>query len=579
MDALRPHDPERIGNYVLMGRLGAGGMGQVYLGRSPGGRLVAIKVIRDEIIDHPGALARFRREVETVRAVRSAYTASLIDASLDVAPYWLATEYVSGPTLSKAVGMRGPLPVEACRSVFAALAEGLAAVHAYGVTHRDLKPQNVILSAQGPQLIDFGIARGIGQAALTETGYAPGTPGFTAPEVLLRNEVGPAADVFALGATMAYAATGRPPFGSGEAAGVSYRAVHEDIDVAGLEAPLAELIQACVAKDPTARPGLQDVVARCSVRSALAEDVTYAALVALAEPIPQIPSASQSEGRPPTAPGFGSADAVTQTGLSSAPPLYPYTPTQVSAPGAPKRRIWLWGTSAGLGAAALGVVAVLLVQGLADDDRGGQGAARKGDDRKPPTATSPTGESTNTPKKKSPPAHIDGDVKISRDYWTADPAEATGGKCNLPPEERFDGGDLLTSVEPDPNSRRVYITFRDKYPPVETARTYYVSVAVKPPHEIDADTGKPFDFGGGAAQQSLNVGYTSKPINLYDLPGSPGEAQLTYPDDFTDWFKGKKVADEGIPLSNDPGDWTVQFMHVKSPRDYVSIACDGFTWK
>ncbi|MEU1668710.1 serine/threonine-protein kinase [Streptomyces sparsogenes] len=577
MDALRPQDPQLIGRYALLGRLGVGGMGQVYLGRSPGGRLVAIKVIRDEIVDHPDALARFRREVETVRAVRSAYTVALIDASLDAPPYWLATEYVSGPTLSKAVGARGPLPVETCRGVFAALAEGLAAVHGYGVAHRDLKPQNVILSTQGPQLIDFGIARGIGQTALTETGNAPGTPGFTAPEALLRNEVGPAGDIFALGATMAYAATGRPPFGNGEAAGVSYRVIHEEIDLFGVDGQLADLIQACVAKDPTARPELQDVVAHCSVRAALAEDPTYAALVALAEPIPQAQSASLPEGRPLTAPGFGLADAATQSGLPSAPPSYPYTPTQVAAPRTPRRR--LWGMSAGLGAAALAVVAVVLVQGLADGSDGAdKGAGSKGDSKKTAMEPNRGGDSSETPTKNRPPTYIDGDVKISRDYWTADPSKPMGGECNLPPEERFSGGDLLTSVEPDPNSRRVYITFRDKYPGLERD-TYYVSVAVKPPHEIDADTGKPFDFGGGAAQQSLNVGYTSKPINLYDLPGSPGEAQLIYPDDFADWFKGKKAADEGIPLSNDPGDWTVQFLHVKSPRDYASIACDGFTWK
>nr|BBJ52056.1 hypothetical protein SAVMC3_46850 [Streptomyces avermitilis] len=186
-------------------------MGQVYLGRSPGGRLVAIKVIRDEITDHPEALARFRREVETAGAVRSAYTANLIDASLDAAPYWLATEYVSGPTLGGAVTERGPFPPDSARRLFAALAEALASVHGYGVTHRDLKPQNVILSGQGPLLIDFGIARNTTDTALTQTGLAPGTPGFTAPEVLTHNQVTSAADVFALGATIANAATGRPP--------------------------------------------------------------------------------------------------------------------------------------------------------------------------------------------------------------------------------------------------------------------------------------------------------------------------------------------------------------------------------
>ena len=295
-----------MGAYTLLARLGAGGMGQVYLGRSPGGRLVALKVIRDEITDHPEALARFRREVETARAVRSAYTANLIDASLGAPPYWLATEYVSGPTLSKAVGERGPLPAETCRGLFAALAEGLAAVHTHGVTHRDLKPQNVILAAQGPQLIDFGIARGAGQTALTEAGFAPGTPGYTAPEVLLRNEVGPAADVFALGATLAYAATGRPPFGMGEPAGVSYRSVHEPIDLADVEPQLAALVEACAAKDPAARPGLAEVIARCGVRAALVEDTFYAGLAGLGEAVPQSSSDRPAPAEPPfPAPPFG----------------------------------------------------------------------------------------------------------------------------------------------------------------------------------------------------------------------------------------------------------------------------------
>ncbi|WP_255285915.1 serine/threonine-protein kinase, partial [Streptomyces niveus] len=164
---------------------------------------MAVKVVREEITGHPEALARFRREAETVRAVRSAYTANLIDAGLDAAPYWIATEYVAGPTLARAVRERGPFPVVTCRRLVAAMAEGLASVHAYGVTHRDLKPQNVLLGSQGPQLIDFGIARGVEQTALTQDGQAPGTPGFTAPEVLTRNEVGAAADVFALGATVA----------------------------------------------------------------------------------------------------------------------------------------------------------------------------------------------------------------------------------------------------------------------------------------------------------------------------------------------------------------------------------------
>ncbi|MFL9684375.1 serine/threonine-protein kinase [Streptomyces sp. KL110A] len=268
MDPLRPgQDPARIGDHILLGRLGAGGMGQVYLARTPDGGTVALKVIREEITEHPEVLARFRREVATVRTVRGPHTARLVDASLDEAPYWLATEYVPGPTLRQAIAAQGPLGAEAGRTLFAQLARALESVHAYGVTHRDLKPQNVILAAEGPRLIDFGIARGPDDTALTRTGAVPGTPGFTAPEVLLRNETSPAADVFALGATMAYATTGRPPFGDGPAEAVSYRAVHEDIDLPdGTDGPydLRALIRACVAKDPGERPGTAEVIARCA---------------------------------------------------------------------------------------------------------------------------------------------------------------------------------------------------------------------------------------------------------------------------------------------------------------------------
>lgn len=255
-----------MGGYALVGRLGAGGMGQVYLARSARGDLVAVKVLREEIAEHPDALPRFRREVATVRTIRDTRTARLVDASLDAPPYWLATEYVPGPTLRQAVGAEGAFPAVRVRALGAELARALAGVHAHGATHRDLKPQNVILGPDGPRLIDFGIARGVDDTRLTATGTAPGTPGFTAPEVLLRNEVSPAADVFALGATMAYALTGRPPFGGGAAEAVSYRAVHEDVDLGGAtddDPELVALVRACTANDPAARPTPADVAARC----------------------------------------------------------------------------------------------------------------------------------------------------------------------------------------------------------------------------------------------------------------------------------------------------------------------------
>jgi hypothetical protein len=533
-------------------------MGQVYLARSPGGRLVAIKVIRDEITDHPEALARFRREVETVRAVRSAYTANLIDASLDTAPYWLATEYVAGPTLAGAVAERGPLPAETCRGVAAALAEGLAAVHAQGVTHRDLKPQNVILAAQGPQLIDFGIARGAGHAVLTETGAAPGTPGFTAPEVLLRNEVGPAADVFALGATLAYAVTGRPPFGVGEPAGVSYRAVHEPIDLAGVEPALAGLIEACVAKDATARPGLAEVIVRCGVRSALVEDGWYAAL---AGPADHVPAAASSGGLHalPTAPSPYSSG---------------YTPTQLN--GASRRRLAPWLIAVGAGLAVGAVTAALLLPGGQDGDESeSEGGVRPG-----ATSAAPTSAGAKDPVVQ-PPAYVE-QTNPSRDYWTADPASVHGeGKCQLPAEEP--NGQFQSSVSAaDSNapytSGRGRIGIRLSNAAPDPGESYFVSVAVKPPHAIDADTGRPFE---GALMQNLDLGYVSEPVDLYRKVSAQRGTEwvyLTYPDDFHSYVRGEKASD-AIPVGNDPGDWTVLFLHVQKPRTYATIDCRGFTAK
>ncbi|MFG3335174.1 serine/threonine-protein kinase [Streptomyces tendae] len=577
MEALKAHDPARIGVYTLLARLGAGGMGQVYLGRSLGGRLVALKVIRDEIVDRPEAMARFRREVETVRTVRSVYTANLIDASLEAAPYWLATEYVAGPTLSRGVEDRGPLPAETCRGVLAALAEGLAAVHEQGVTHRDLKPQNVILAGQGPQLIDFGIARGVGQTALTEAGYAPGTPGYTAPETLVRNDSGPAADVFALGATIAYAATGRAPFGSGDPSGVHYRAVHEAIDVKGVEPELAALIERCAAKDPAERPTPAEVVDGCRVRSALVEDAHYAGLLHLAEVVPRVPAsgpggtAAVAQGAPPGVHGL-------PTEMPS--PARPgYTPTQVGT-GTPTRRRtrpWLIAVAVGLG---VGVGTAALFQALPGDKAGGNaeggqetaGAAPPGASTPAVTPSTPTDGTGGGGADSAAPAYVE-PRELVRDMWFSETQT-----CNLPSEERNeylqysvvpeDDGDSYSSVP-------LKITVRLKYADPKPGETYYMSVAVKPPHPIDPVTGEALD---NAAAGNMDLGFVSRPIDMYKVyktPGANGTTSLTYPDDFVDYVNGKKYQD-AFPVSKAPGDWTVLFLHVRGKHEFASIACDGF---
>ncbi|MEU9198172.1 serine/threonine-protein kinase [Streptomyces hundungensis] len=575
MDTLRPsQDPERIGTYALLARLGAGGMGMVYLGRSPGGRLVAIKVIKDEITDHPEALTRFRREAETVRAVRGAYTANLIDASLSAPPYWLATEYVAGPTLSHAVRERGAFPADTCLRLFAALAEGLASVHGYGVTHRDLKPQNVILSPQGPQLIDFGIAKGAEDTALTRTGLAPGTPGFTAPEVLMRNQVGAAADVFALGATIAFAATGRAPFGGGPMDAVSYRAVHEEIDVVGVEPRLAALIRACAAKDPAERPRPAEIIALCAVGSVLSEDPHYLALGSLGEEVPE--TAMRGPHDMPTAgPGYVPTRSPSQAGY--VPTLAPHGETARTAPRS-RRTPWI---------VTLAVVTVLGVTVGVTVWKGRLGSGSGAEaDAKAPSAQGTPGPSAQPSKgggAQKPPEYIENN-RVSRDYWTLskDPGEAShgvgqcrtiGGESNMPGEFQTGVNDAGDESRPDV-AGKARISMRIKYAELlqQQPEPYYISVGVKPAHEIDPDTGKPFD---GLLMESKGVGYTSKPVNIYAKWKSGEFFDLTYPDDFVEHVDGKTYPP--IPVRNDPGDWTVVFYHVKgSPTDYSSVGCSGF---
>ncbi|GGQ27997.1 hypothetical protein GCM10010215_60300 [Streptomyces virginiae] len=566
---MRDVDPARIGAHALLARLGAGGMGQVYLGRSPGGRLVAVKVIRDEITGHPEALTRFRREAETVRAVRSAYTANLIDASLAAPPFWLATEYVAGPTLGHAVARGGGLPADTCRRLFAALAEGLASVHAYGVTHRDLKPHNVILGAQGPQLIDFGIARGVGETALTQDGQAPGTPGYTAPEVLLGAEAGAAADVFALGATLAYAATGRPPFGTGAATSVSYRAVHEPVDLAGVEAGLAALIEACVAKDPAARPGLPEVIARCGVRDALIDDPVYLGLGALGEAVPVHEMRTQGPGLPY---GYTPTDHAAAAATPAATPAA----TSSAAP-AGRRRTGVWVAAVAV-AAALSLAAWKLVPFGGEDGEAGRGKDASGGsaDTSPRIpggggvgpAPSPSGSAAAKP----PAEYIEGN-QISHYFWlpSTDPERAAHGTgaCNLGTEQKPPGADFQAGAEV--SGKSVKISMRVKYAENSPAKPdpYYVSVAVRAPHDLDPQTGKPFPMDNRA------VGFTSKPVDVYGKWKTGEYLTLTYPDDFAEHVNGKTYP--GVPLANDPGDWTLVFYHVEDdPTKYASIHCTGF---
>ncbi|TDC70952.1 serine/threonine-protein kinase [Actinomadura sp. GC306] len=251
MEALRPGDPRRVGGHRLLGRLGAGGMGMVYLGRSPGGMLVAVKVVHPHLVEDPDFRARFRREAAAARAVSGAFTAPVVDADPEAALPWLATAYLPGVPLDQAV----PLPVPAVLALGAGLAEALVSIHRAGVVHRDLKPSNVILAPDGPRVIDFGIAHAADAAAVTRTGSAVGSPGFIAPEQARGAPTGPAADVFSLGAVLVFAATGASPYGHGPPHVLIYRAVHERPRLGGVtDLALRAVAESCLDPDPARRP-------------------------------------------------------------------------------------------------------------------------------------------------------------------------------------------------------------------------------------------------------------------------------------------------------------------------------------
>ncbi|MDR6973521.1 ABC-type branched-subunit amino acid transport system substrate-binding protein [Streptomyces sp. 3330] len=258
MEPLRTGDPSRIGRYRLLRRLGAGGMGVVFLGRAPGGAIAAVKTVRSSYAEENGFRTRFRREIEAARQVRSPWVVPLLDADADAETPWLATSYVPGPSLTETVDTFGPLSPASVRVLGGRLAEALEAVHGAGLVHRDVKPGNVLLAPDGPRLIDFGIARAPEATALTSSGVIVGSPGFLSPEQARARggEIGPPSDVFSLGCVLAYAGTGVRPFGGGGAAGMLLRTVYEEPDPAALPEDLAPVLRACLHKDPPGRPSL-----------------------------------------------------------------------------------------------------------------------------------------------------------------------------------------------------------------------------------------------------------------------------------------------------------------------------------
>ena len=326
LEELQPGDPDHIGPYLLLARLGVGGMGQVFLGRSPGGWLVAVKVIRAEMAADPEFRARFVREVVAARKVSGLFTAAVVDANPEARLPWLVTGFVNGPSLAQAVDEHGPLPASSVLALAAGLAEGLGAVHAAGVVHRDLKPSNVLLAADGPRVIDFGISRAADKTALTSAGMMIGSPGFMSPEQADGRVVGPASDVFGLGAVLVFAATGTGPFGEGPPSAQLYRVIHVTPSLDGLPSPLVSLVGRCLAKDPGQRPTAAQFLAEFRAANPPAADLADW-LPASIPPLISMPSAS-ADHLPEQAPPVSAPSETT-----ASPPAALAVPPAVVTPG------------------------------------------------------------------------------------------------------------------------------------------------------------------------------------------------------------------------------------------------------
>jgi eukaryotic-like serine/threonine-protein kinase len=330
MHELQPGDPELIGPYRLRGRLGTGGMGQVFLGVSAGGRPVAVKVVRAHLATDPEFRERFRREIAVARKVSGVYTSPVIDADVDGPMPWLATAYVEGPSLADAVMANGPLAAGSVLALAKGLAEGLNAIHAAGVVHRDLKPANVLLAADGPRVIDFGISRATEASALTHTGLVVGSPGFMSPEQAEGRVVGPPSDIFSLGAVLAFAATGHGPFGAGSTPALVYRVVYSPPNLNNLPAEVRPLIERCLVKDPAQRPTAAQLLAEAGgVHPATA----WLPVTRTSVQVPAVTPQGDTE------PGLSRPGAVA-TRLDSVRPYAPPTMTAavLSSPAGPTRR-------------------------------------------------------------------------------------------------------------------------------------------------------------------------------------------------------------------------------------------------
>ena len=404
MEPLATNDPRQVGVFRLHARLGAGGMGRVYLGYSPGGRAVAVKVVHPELAGDPEFMLRFRREVEAAEAVSGAYTAPVVGAGPDDSPPWLATAYVAGPSLDGLVDRAGPLPEGAVWRLAGGLIEALQAIHARGLVHRDLKPGNILIAADGPRVIDFGISRALQGAGtvLTAARTTMGTPAYMSPEQAEGREIGPSSDVFSLGSVIAFAATGAAPFDGDNVFSIAYRVVHAEPDLRRVPPSLRDLVAGCLAKDPAARPSLARLMDAITAGSGVLPAVEPGKF--WPEPVNALVAGQASPGP---------AEGRTHTGHPAYSPSYalsapapPVSPGPGPGPGAvPPRRRGRWllvAGGAGVAAAAIGGTLALALSA------GNNGSTNQAGNTTPPshpatTASSPAAASDST-SRRTPPA-------------------------------------------------------------------------------------------------------------------------------------------------------------------------------
>ncbi|MFI0718347.1 protein kinase [Streptomyces sp. NPDC021224] len=446
VDQLRADDPQRIGAYRLLGRLGTGGMGRVFLARSERGRTVAVKLVRPELAAQEEFRGRFRREVRAALRVGGTWTAPVLDADTEAEIPWVATGYVPGPSLHQVIKDYGPLPERSVAVLAAGLAHALTDIHTAGLVHRDLKPSNVMITIDGPRVIDFGIARALetvadGSGSITHTGAMVGSPAFMSPEQVRGDRVTPACDVFCLGSVLAYAATGLQPFGAASS-GVHaqmFRIVQEPPDLTAVPEGLRALVAACLTKDPAERPSLTRVLelidgarggaAAQEPDAGRAEPWLPSAIVAQlgrhAVQLLELELEAESGAEPgatTTAAGRTGAEAppperTPPPAPEAVAPPAPVAPTAVQAPAPPPqprrgRRGALVAALALLAVAAGGATAYVLVQGKGHGTQGSPpatGAPTAGTSSAAPVATSAPGGTPSASQDPSPAATDGGD--------------------------------------------------------------------------------------------------------------------------------------------------------------------------